>query len=48
MPWHMALVLSAKLRRDLSQNEPLWQIQDIGNVFGLSASKIHIIFNARH
>ena len=34
MPWHMSLVLTAKVRRNLSQNEQLWQTPEIGNVLG--------------
>ena len=36
VPWHMALFFSVKVGRKSSQNEPLWQILDIGNVFGPS------------
>ena len=42
MPWHMALVLSAKARRNLSQNERLWQTLDIGNVFGPTISNFNL------
>ena len=30
----MSLLLSAKVKRNSSQNEQLWKILDIGNVFG--------------
>ena len=30
----MSLVLNAKVRRNLSQDEWLWQTLEVGNVFG--------------
>jgi hypothetical protein len=34
VPRHMSPVLSAKMRRNSSQNEQLWHTLHIGNVFG--------------
>ena len=36
IPLQMSLVLSAKVRRNLPQNERLWQTLDIDNVFMLT------------
>ena len=45
----MPLVLSAKVRRNLSQNERLCQTLDIANVFDqLLASKFHSNLSTRH
>ena len=33
VPWHMSPVLSAKVKRELSQNKRFWHTLDIGNVF---------------
>ena len=38
VPWHMSLVMSAKVRRSLSQNEHLWHTINIGNVFEPTSS----------
>jgi hypothetical protein len=45
----MFLVLSAKVKKNLSQNERLWQTQDMNNVFGPTFDfKIHNDLNVRN